>query len=340
MRRDDFAYELPSELIAQQPRETRDESRLLTLDRASQTIAHHQFGELITRLQAGDLLVFNNTRVMFARLFGHKATGGQVELLIERVLSDQQFLTQIKASKAPQPGSQIYLTDETPIQIEHREGALYQCRLIRSTESIQQVMRRLGQLPLPPYIQRAADALDESRYQTVYAQSLGAVAAPTAGLHFTQALLEKFQQAAIQTAFMTLHVGAGTFVPVRVERICDHKMHREWMEVSPALCQQIQHTKQQGKRVIAVGTTVVRGLESAALSGVLQPYMGDTDIFITPGFQFKVVDGLITNFHLPESTLLMLVCAFAGYDAVMAAYQTAVAQRYRFFSYGDAMLLL
>jgi S-adenosylmethionine:tRNA ribosyltransferase-isomerase len=339
MQRQQFAYHLPEELIAQQPAPSRTDSRLLALDMTSQAVSHYHFHQLPGLLRPGDLLVFNDTQVMPARLFGRKVTGGRLELLVERVLTDRRFSAHIKASKAPQVGSRLYLSDDTPVQVNRRDGQLFECELL-TDESLMDVMQRIGHLPLPPYIDRAATAFDESRYQTVYARQMGAVAAPTAGLHFSEALLQTLADMDIASAFVTLHVGAGTFSPVRVQDINQHRMHSEVMHVSTRLCERIAQTKAQGGRVIAVGTTVVRCLESAARSGQLQPYAGETDIFITPGFEFRLVDGLITNFHLPESTLLMLVCAFAGYEAVMNAYRIAVAQQYRFFSYGDAMLLL
>ncbi|WP_419596949.1 tRNA preQ1(34) S-adenosylmethionine ribosyltransferase-isomerase QueA [Thiolapillus sp.] len=335
MRTSDFSYDLPRELIAQYPAQRRTGSRLLVVDQ-DRGLSNRQFGDFPLLLRENDLLVFNDTRVMAARLYGHKETGGKVEILLERLLQENRALAQIRASKSPKAGSRI-LVGDAGLVVEGREGDMF----ILSTEppGFMSLMSSHGHMPLPPYIQRDDESFDESRYQTVYAEKEGSVAAPTAGLHFDESLLSELAQRGIGTARVTLHVGAGTFQPVRVENLEDHLMHAEWLQVSQAVCDKVAATKERGGRVIAVGTTSVRSLESAAAGGVLQPYEGDTRLFITPGYEFKVVDALLTNFHLPESTLLMLVCAFAGYEEVMAAYRHAVIHKYRFCSYGDAMFL-
>ncbi|MCX7114794.1 MAG: tRNA preQ1(34) S-adenosylmethionine ribosyltransferase-isomerase QueA [Gammaproteobacteria bacterium] len=338
MRTKAFHFDLPSELIAQYPLPNRSDSRMLVFSRQSQTIKHEQFKDLLTFLKPGDLLVFNNSKVMHARLYAQKqTTGGNVELLVERCLSPVQFLAHIRASKAPKPGQILNLSDGTPIWVEGKDAGLYQCR---AEKPILDILDQLGHVPLPPYIQRQDEDPDLTRYQTVYAKSAGSVAAPTAGLHFDKPMLDALSQAGIQTGFVTLHVGSGTFQPVRTEWIHEHRIHCEWLSVDEALCQQVKATKASGGRVIAVGTTALRALETASQSGVLTPFSGDTTIFIYPGYVFKTVQGLLTNFHLPESTLLMLVAAFIGFDETMAMYQEAVKERYRFFSYGDVTLLL
>lgn len=342
MRRQDFHFDLPEELIAQVPAAQRRDSRLLCLDGATGEIVDRQFVALPELLQAGDLLVMNDTRVIPARLFGRKTTGGQIEVLVERLLDDTDLLAHVRASKSPKAGTTLHLSDSVSATVLGREGELFRLRLTDRDDlqrALLTILDELGHMPLPPYIRRADEQADRERYQTVFARRPGAVAAPTAGLHFDEALLAQLAQQGIETAWVTLHVGAGTFQPVRVEEIHEHHMHAEWVEVNETVCQQVEQTRQRGGRVIAVGTTSVRCLESAARDGQLQPFTGDTDIFIYPGYEFQIVDGLITNFHLPESTLLMLVCAFAGYDNVMRAYRHAVEQRYRFFSYGDAMFL-
>lgn len=337
MRLSDFHYELPEELIAQHPPEQRGGSRLLCLDGPSGQLADRMFTELPALLRAGDLLVFNNTRVMAARLYGHKASGGKVELLVERLVSPYEALVHVKASKSPKIGAEL-LVEGVRMTVIGRDDSLY--RLSLAEGSFIELMDQHGHMPLPPYIRRPDGADDESRYQTVYARTPGAVAAPTAGLHFDQAMLDRLAVMGVEQAFVTLHVGAGTFQPVRVDDISEHRMHAEWVDVSREVVEQVAATRARGGRVVAVGTTSVRSLESAAAaSGELQPFAGDTRLFITPGYRFRVVDALLTNFHLPESTLLMLVSAFAGYQPVMEAYRHAVAQRYRFFSYGDAMFL-
>jgi len=340
MRRSDFHYELPPELIAQQPPAERVASRLLHLH--GEELRDRQFREFPDLLQAGDLLVLNDTRVIPARLFGRKASGGRVEVLVERVLNENRVLAQVRASKSPRPGQQLQLGETVRAEVLGRDEDLFTLHLqdaARPGVGVTEILDRCGHMPLPPYIARPDEPGDQERYQTVYARQRGAVAAPTAGLHFDAAMLETIRRRGVVLGFVTLHVGAGTFQPVRVEDLAGHRMHAEWMQLDAKLVQQVQQTRAAGGRVIAIGTTSVRALESAAQDGELAPYTGETDIFITPGYEFRVVDALLTNFHLPESTLLMLVSAFAGYDIVMAAYRHAVAERYRFFSYGDAMYI-
>lgn len=337
MNKQDFNFILPPELIAQYPLANRSDSRLLTYHRATGRHEHHSFNALADFLEPGDLLVMNDSRVIPARLYGRKASGGQVELLVERVMGEGAFLAHIKASKSPKPGGVIHLDKGWRIKIIGRQDDLYQCSVDGDVDSM---LQAIGHIPLPPYITRTDEMLDLDRYQTVYAKHHGSVAAPTAGLHFDDTVLAQLKARSVGIAYSTLHVGAGTFRPVRCDAILDHKMHHERFTVSEALCQAVHATRAAGKRVIAVGTTSLRSLESAACDGELRACSGDTDIFITPGYSFKVCDGLITNFHLPESTLLMLVSAFIGHEQAMALYRTAIEQRYRFFSYGDASLLL
>lgn len=344
MQTSDFYFDLPNELIAQSPLAGRSDSRLLQLD-ASSIVTHHAIRDLPSLLQPGDLLVFNNTQVIPARLFGHKASGGKVEMLVERVLTDTKLLVKLKASKSPKPGSSVVFFGLNLV-VTGRQQDLFELTLAtedlaqQQMTSVAQWLDNHGELPLPPYITRTPDASDLDRYQTIYASKKGAVAAPTAGLHFDQALFDALQARGIQTTEITLHVGAGTYQPVRSDDIQEHKMHAERVIVDEETVRAVEATKRSGNRVIAVGTTSVRSLESAALAtGQLQPYDGDTDIFIYPGKRFAVVDGLLTNFHLPESTLVMLVAAMAGTQPVLAAYQEAINERYRFFSYGDAMLV-
>jgi S-adenosylmethionine:tRNA ribosyltransferase-isomerase len=337
MKRTDFHYELPQELIAQRPLDQRSASRLLCLGRQSGQLSDRQFNELPTLLDAGDLLVFNNTKVIPARLFGIKASGGRVEVLVERLLSRSECLAQVRASKSPKPGGILILEDGSELRVLQRQDGFFHLQSVNA--DLMELLQGLGHMPLPPYITREDNDADRQRYQTVYAESPGAVAAPTAGLHFDQALLDRLKNAGVKSTTVTLHVGAGTFQPVRVEYVKDHLMHAEWLEVSRAACDEIAAAKARGNRVIAVGTTAVRSLETAAQSGSLEPYSGDSRIFIYPPYQFRVVDAIITNFHLPESTLLMLVSAFAGHARTMAAYRHAVAEAYRFFSYGDAMFI-
>ncbi|MDE1166443.1 MAG: tRNA preQ1(34) S-adenosylmethionine ribosyltransferase-isomerase QueA [Pseudomonas sp.] len=336
MRVADFSFELPDSLIARHPLAERHGSRLLTLDGPTGALGHRQFTDLLEHLRPGDLMVFNNTRVIPARVFGQKASGGKLEILVERVLDTHSVLAHVRSSKSPKPGSTILIDGGGEAQMVARHDALFE---LRFNEEVLPLLDRVGHMPLPPYIDRPDEGADRERYQTVYAERLGAVAAPTAGLHFDDALLAQIKAKGVESAFVTLHVGAGTFQPVRVEKIEDHHMHKEWLEVSQEVVDAVNACKARGGRVVAVGTTSVRSLESAARDGVLKPFSGDTDIFIFPGRPFHVVDALVTNFHLPESTLLMLVSAFAGYPETMAAYQAAVANGYRFFSYGDAMFI-
>lgn len=336
MRVADFSFDLPEALIARYPLPERCASRLLVLEGDGGRMAHRHFVDLPEYLRPGDLMVFNDTRVIPARLFGRKDTGGQVEILVERVLAADRVLAHVRSSKSPKPGSQIVLDDGSPVRMLARHETLFE---LEFDEDVLPLLERIGRMPLPPYLARAAEQADRERYQTVYARHAGAVAAPTAGLHFDEPLLERLRAMGVESAFVTLHVGAGTFQPVRVERIEDHHMHCEWLEVGAAVVDAVAACRARGGRVIAVGTTSVRSLESAARDGQLRPFSGETDIFLYPGRPFHVVDALVTNFHLPESTLLMLVSAFAGYPETMAAYAEAVAQRYRFFSYGDAMFI-
>ena len=338
MRVADFHFELPDRLIARHPLAERCASRLLVLDGPSGELSHRQFPDLLEYLRPGDLMVFNDTRVIPARLFGHKASGGKLEILVERVLDSQRVLAHVRASKSPKPGNLIHIDGGGEAEMLARHDALFE---LRFNEPVLALLERVGHMPLPPYIDRPDEDADRERYQTVYSDKdkAGAVAAPTAGLHFDDTLLAAIRAKGVDTAFVTLHVGAGTFQPVRVERIEDHHMHSEWLEVGQDVVDAVAACRARGGRVIAVGTTSVRSLESAARDGVLKAFSGDTDIFLYPGRPFHVVDALVTNFHLPESTLLMLVSAFAGYPETMAAYRAAVAGDYRFFSYGDAMFI-
>lgn len=337
MLRSDFAYTLPPELIAKRPLARRSAARMLQLDGASGELTDRQVADFPGLLKPNDLVVVNNARVWRARLHGQKPTGGKVEVLVERLERDDVALAHVRTSKTLRPGATIELAGDHQAEFIDREGDLFRLRLARGRWT--DVMARHGHMPLPPYIDRPDDADDDARYQTVFAARDGAVAAPTAGLHFDDALREQVRAACRGMAEVTLWVGAGTFQPVRADRVEDHVMHHERIEVTPQLVEQIQATRAAGGRIVAVGTTVVRALESAAASGTLEPFAGETDLFLTPGARFNVVDTMLTNFHLPESTLLMLVCAYAGQDAAMAAYRHAIAQRYRFFSYGDAMFV-
>ncbi|MCI8210133.1 S-adenosylmethionine:tRNA ribosyltransferase-isomerase [Pseudomonas sp. S25] len=336
MRVADFTFDLPDSLIARHPLAERRSSRLLTLDGVTGALAHEHFSDLLEHVRPGDLMVFNNTRVIPARLFGQKASGGKLEILVERVLDTHSVLAHVRSSKSPKPGSMIVIDGGGEAEMVVRHDTLFE---LRFSEPVLPLLERVGHMPLPPYIDRPDDSADRERYQTVYAQRAGAVAAPTAGLHFDQPLLDAMQAKGVEMAFVTLHVGAGTFQPVRVEKLEDHHMHSEWLEVGQDVVDAVAACRARGGRVIAVGTTSVRSLESAARDGELKPFSGDTDIFIFPGRPFHVVDALVTNFHLPESTLLMLVSAFAGYPETMAAYAAAVENGYRFFSYGDAMFI-
>lgn len=338
MRRIEFNYPLPEELIAQYPPERRGDSRLLCLDAVTGELEDRQISDLTNLLNAGDLLVFNNTRVIPARLFGHKNTGGKVEILVERLTGINQMLAHLRCSKSPKAGSIIHIEDRCSFEVVDRINDFFVMQL-KGPGTITDVLETDGHVPLPPYIQREDKNIDKERYQTVFASKPGAVAAPTAGLHFTKEILDVFSEKKVRLEFVTLHIGSGTFQPVRSDNIDDHQMHQEYLEVSEEVCNAVIETRKSGGRIVAVGTTSVRSLETAALSGTLNPFAGETDIFITPGFTFNVVDALITNFHLPESTLLMLVCAFAGHNNVMNAYRHAIHEKYRFYSYGDAMYI-
>ncbi|MDP3704891.1 MAG: tRNA preQ1(34) S-adenosylmethionine ribosyltransferase-isomerase QueA [Legionellaceae bacterium] len=337
MKKSAFNFDLPIELIAQYPLPSRSDSRLLVYDRKTDKHEHHEFKHLADFLRSGDLLVMNDSQVIPARLYGHKASGGKVELLVERLLSNDDFWAHIKASKSPKAGTVIHLDHDWQLTILRKEDDLYHCQVNGDVDAM---LHDIGHIPLPPYITRSDESLDLNRYQTVYARYKGSVAAPTAGLHFDKTVLSHLQAKGIEIAYATLHVGAGTFRPVRSDDIHDHKMHYERFTVSEALCEAVAKTKRAGGRVIAVGTTALRSLESAASDATLQACTRDTNIFIYPGYTFRVCDGLITNFHLPESTLLMLVSAFIGHEQAMNLYRIAIEQRYRFFSYGDASLLL
>lgn len=357
MQLSDFHFDLPTELIARYPAAERTASRLLVLDGDNfgvadvdatgdgSAISHRRFTDFLDYLRPQDLLIFNNTRVLPARLFGQKPSGGRIEILVERVLDPQRVLAHVRASKAPQIGTELWLRREQDAgatvavaRVIGRADNLFELEFVAPASALG-VMRAIGHMPLPPYIDRPDEAADAERYQTVFGSREGAVAAPTAGLHFSADFLQQCRERGVEFGYVTLHVGAGTFQPVRVDDIREHHMHAEYIEVDAAVCAQIQATRARGGRVIAIGTTAVRALESASTSGSAQPFQGDTRIFIYPGYTFRSVDVLLTNFHLPESTLIMLVSAFAGREAVMAAYNAAVAERYRFFSYGDAMLV-
>ena len=338
MQKSDFNYDLPEHLIAQKPLDNRVASRLLCLHKESGALADKMFTDFVDLIKPNDLLILNDTKVIPARLYGSKQTGGKVEILIERVIDEQHAVAHIRASKSPKAESIIMLDAGFICLVTGREGDLF-CLTFNNDLSILALLNKIGHIPLPPYITRADTAEDLTRYQTVFAKQAGAVAAPTAGLHFDQNTLDLLAQKGVKKAFVTLHVGSGTFQPVRVDDLSDHIMHKEYYSVCQQTVEAIQQTKSAGGRVVAIGTTAVRALESASRSGQLEAGWGDTDLFITPGYQFKAVDAMLTNFHLPESTLLMLISAFAGYDSVMKAYQHAIEKQYRFFSYGDAMLL-
>lgn len=333
----DFDYFLPPELIAQYPLPERSASRLLCVDRKKGVIQHQQFSELIAKINANDLIIFNDTKVIPARLFGAKETGGQIECLVERILSSHRVLAYLRASKSPAVGSLLNFS-AGKAKVMGRKENLYELEF-QTSQSVIEFLHQYGEIPLPSYIKRSAEKNDLQRYQTVYADKEGAVAAPTAGLHFDEGILQQLTEKGVSQCYVTLHVGAGTFQPVRADVLQEHIMHFEYVEVSSKVCEAVAQCRQRGGRVIAVGTTVVRSLETAAKTGVLIPYQGETNLFIYPGFQFNCVDALVTNFHLPKSTLLMLVCAFGGYELMMRAYEKAVQQQYRFFSYGDAMFI-
>lgn len=353
MRLSDFYFDLPDELIARYPKPERTASRLLQLNGENGDISHRTFSDVLDLINEGDLLIFNNTRVIPARMYGRKVSGGKIEVLVERVLSETTFLAHVRSSKSPKVGTELILGEDklaeghgVKAMMIGRQEALFELEIADKSTALLDVLQQIGHMPLPPYIDRPDEEADQERYQTVYNKVPGAVAAPTAGLHFDNELLAKLKAKGVNFAFVTLHVGAGTFQPVRVEKIEDHHMHAEYVEVSQEVCDAILSTKAAGKRVIAVGTTSVRSIESAALaaeekgsSQLIEPFFSDTSIFIYPGKKFRVIDCLITNFHLPESTLIMLVSAFAGYEHTMNAYKSAVENRYRFFSYGDAMFI-
>ena len=336
MNKQDFYFDLPQELIAQYPLAERSDSRLLAYDPKTKACSHYSFKELAHILKPGDLLVMNDSKVIPARLYGHKPTGGKVELLVERMTGKYTCLAHIKTSKALKAGAKIQLEQGHYLEVTGRQDDLFVCQ---SNVEIVTILNLLGHMPLPPYITRNDEMLDEDRYQTIYAKDAGSVAAPTAVLHFDESVVSALKSKGVNIAYVTLHVGAGTFRPVRCENIKDHTMHSEHFTVSPELCEAVHSTQAAGNRVIAVGTTALRSLESAARNGVLAPCSRETDIFIYPGFDFKVCDGLLTNFHLPESTLLILVSAFIGHEQAMALYEEAITQKYRFFSYGDTSLL-
>ncbi|KXO09876.1 S-adenosylmethionine:tRNA ribosyltransferase-isomerase [Moritella sp. JT01] len=343
MQVSDFNFSLPDELIARYPKADRRSSRLLQLNGNSGELADKQFVDILDLVEAGDLMVFNNTRVIPARMYGQKASGGKIEVLVERVISEHSVLAHVRSSKSPKVGAQLILEGTVNAEMVARHDALFELKFL-DERHVLEILEDIGHMPLPPYIDRPDEDSDKERYQTVYNEKPGAVAAPTAGLHFDEALLAELAEKGVNTAFVTLHVGAGTFQPVRVDNILDHHMHSEYAEVSEEVVAKIAETKAKGGRVIAVGTTSVRSLESAAQATMakglpLAPFFEDTEIFIYPGYKFQLVDAMVTNFHLPESTLIMLLSAFAGYDHVMSAYQHAIAEKYRFFSYGDAMFV-
>ena len=338
MQLSDFYFDLPEELIAAYPLEQRSSSRLLCLEGDSGELVHRTFTDIIDLVEPGDLLVFNDTRVIPARLHGQKESGGKVEMLVERVIGEKRALVHLRASRTPKEGAQLSFEGGIRAEVVGRKEGLFDLQFNITTTLIE-ALEKHGHMPLPPYIKREDQQSDRERYQTVYNRKPGAVAAPTAGLHFDEALFKRLEAKGVNKAFVTLHVGAGTFRPVKVENIKEHQMHAEYIEVTEEVCAQVAATKAAGKRVIAVGTTSVRCLETAGAGGELKPFFGDTQIFIYPGYQYQQVDALVTNFHLPESTLMMLVSAFAGYQNTMNAYAVAVQEKYRFFSYGDAMFI-
>lgn len=338
MKKSDFNYQLPEELIAQKPLPERNASRLLVLNKINGQFTDTIFSNFVDLVKSGDLLVFNDTKVIPARLYGIKSTGGKVEILVERIIGERKAIAHVKASKSPKPGTSIDLEGDTRCIVTGRVDDLYMLEFDTDTPVLE-ILERIGHIPLPPYISREDDESDVSRYQSVFAKHAGAIAAPTASLHFDQETLLGIMGKGVATAFVTLHVGSGTFRPVRVEDLTQHRMHKEYYAVPDQTVAAVESTRDQGGRVIAIGTTAVRALESASKSGRLTSGFGETDLFITPGYAFRSVDAILTNFHLPESTLLMLVSAFAGYQPVMAAYRHAIEQGYRFFSYGDAMFI-
>lgn len=342
MLRTDFAFDLPESLIARYPTKERTASRLLQVNGEAGSLHHGRFTDILELAQPGDLMVFNDTRVIPARLFGQKETGGKIEILLERLQEENRALAHIRSSRSPKAGAKLILQDGSEVEVLGRQDALFEIQFDPAADLLE-LLEKIGHMPLPPYIDREDELEDRERYQTVYGKNAGAVAAPTAGLHFDEPLLQALADKGVETAFVTLHVGAGTFQPVKADNIFEHHMHSEFVQVSAEVCEQIKATKTRGNRVIAVGTTSVRCLETAAklssTPGEIEPVQTDTNIFIYPGYRFQVVDALVTNFHLPESTLLMLVSALAGYKTMMQAYKEAVAEAYRFFSYGDAMFI-
>ncbi|RUO58892.1 tRNA preQ1(34) S-adenosylmethionine ribosyltransferase-isomerase QueA [Pseudidiomarina marina] len=339
----DFSFELPDELIARYPQPERSASRLLCLNGTTGAVTHQTFKNIVDHIQAGDLLIFNDTRVIPARMLGEKVSGGKVEVLVERIIDEHRVLAHLRSNRSPKPGAKMILEGAVEVEMVGRQDALFELQF-NTQEPVLNVLEQYGHMPLPPYIDRPDEDSDRERYQTVYNKKPGAVAAPTAGLHFDDAILAQLREKGAEFAYVTLHVGAGTFQPVRVDNIEEHHMHSEYAEVPEETVAAIAATRRRGGRVIAVGTTSVRSLESAAQAAkqngeALQPFFSDTDIFIYPGYEFQVVDAMITNFHLPESTLIMLVSAFAGREHVLNAYSEAVHERYRFFSYGDAMFV-
>jgi len=343
MKVSDFSFQLPNQLIARHPMADRSASRLLSLDGQTGLLKHLHFTDIVDLINKDDLLIFNDTRVIPARLFGEKETGGKIEVLVERVLDEKSFLAHIRSSKSPKPGCKLRLENRVDALMVKRHGPLFEIH-IDNEKSVLQILENIGHMPLPPYIDRPDEDADKERYQTVYNKNPGAVAAPTAGLHFDQKILDKLQDKGVNFAFVTLHVGAGTFQPVKVDNILDHQMHSEYAQLSQDVVDKINATKKRGGRVIAVGTTSVRSIESAAQASLAQgkalaPYFAETNIFIYPGYEFQLIDAMVTNFHLSESTLLMLVSAFSGKAHIDNAYQVAINEKYRFFSYGDAMFL-
>lgn len=338
MQVSDFSFHLPDELIARYPTEERTASRLMHLNGDTGDVTHGQFTDVLDFLQPGDLLVLNDTKVIPARLFGTKESGGKLEVLVERMLDEKRLLAHVRCSRSPKPGARILLEGQVWATMVARHDALFELE-VEGDENVLDVLQRLGHMPLPPYIDREDETADRDRYQTVFGEKHGAVAAPTAGLHFDEPLLDAIRSKGVRIETITLHVGAGTFQPVKVDKIEDHHMHGEIIEVTQQVADAVKQTRTNGGRVVAVGTTCVRSLESASQEGEIKAFSGETHIFIYPGYEFRSVDALITNFHLSESTLIMLVSAFAGRDHVLAAYEQAVAEKYRFFSYGDAMLV-
>lgn len=339
MQLQDFCFDLPETLIARYPLDKRSASRLMCLNQHNNEVKHSHFYNIINLIDDGDLLVFNDTKVIPAKLIGHKSTGGKAEVLIERIIDSQRVLAQVRVRKNLYPGDFLYFSNEIRLEVLGKCDRFYELCYQDTSQNILSIIESVGEIPLPPYMQRSAEDTDKERYQTIYARHKGSVAAPTAGFHFDEELLGLLRDKHIEMEYLTLHIGAGTFTPVRVNKIQEHKMHTEYLEVSPRLCEQISKTKARGNRVIAVGTTSLRALETASHNGITQPFQGDTNIFIYPGYKFSCVDALITNLHLPGSTLMMLVSAFAGHNKIMHAYHQAVINGYRFYSYGDAMWL-